>query len=122
MFSILTMEHAIATLAHDVVKGAHAVDVFIAKVAAQGVKAEPIVEEISAMVDPAAIPFERAAFAALGIISKAAGTADAAAAAGGISITLDQQSWADFKAVYDQLSSKAKFLAGGIPVAPPAGA
>jgi hypothetical protein len=64
------------------------------------------------MVDPAAVPFERAAFTALGLVAKAAGEADAAAAAKGVSITLDQATWADFKAVYDELSSKAKFLAG----------
>jgi hypothetical protein len=31
-----------------------------------------------------------------------------------VSITLDQQSYADFRAIYDQLSSKAKFLAAAV--------
>lgn len=112
-FSISSIEHGIATLAHDVVKGAHAVDAFLQKAAAKGNAAAPVIESLTAIVDPAAVPFERAAFAALGIIAKAAGEADSAAAAKGLSVTLDQQSWADFKAVYDQLSSKAKFLAAG---------
>lgn len=113
MFSISSVAHGIAVLAHDVVKGAKAVDLFIQKVAVLGVKNEPLIEKLTAMIDPAAVPFERAAFAALGHLAKAAGEADAAAAAKGLSITLDQQSWADFKAVYDELSSKAKFLAAG---------
>jgi hypothetical protein len=113
MFSITSIEHGIAALAHDVVKGAHAVDAFLQKAAILGAKNAPMIESLTAMVDPAAVPFERAAFAALGLVAKAAGEADAAAAAKGVSITLDQQSWADFKAVYDQLSSKAKFLAAG---------
>jgi hypothetical protein len=113
MFSITSVEHGIATLAHDVVKGAKAVDLFIQKVAVLGAKNAPMIESLTAMVDPAAVPFERAAFAALGVVAKAAGEADAAGAAKGLSITLDQQAWADFKAVYDQLSSKAKFLAAG---------
>jgi hypothetical protein len=113
MFSISSIEHGIATLAHDVVKGAKAVDVFIAKAAALGAKNAPLVEQLTAMVDPAAVPFERAAFAALGLVAKAAGEADAASASKGVNITLDQQTWADFKAIYDQLSTKAKFLAAG---------
>lgn len=112
-FKIANIEHAIATLAHDVVKGAKAVDIFIQKAAAAGAKNAPLVEQLTAMVDPAAVPFERAAFAALGLVAKAAGEADSAAAAKGVSITLDQQAWADFKAIYDELSSKAKFLAAG---------
>jgi hypothetical protein len=113
MIGIVTIEHALATVAHDVVKGAHAVDQFLAKAVVKGVAAAPVIESLTAMIDPAAVPFERAAFAALGLVAKAAGEADAATAAKGLSITLDQQSWADFKAVYDQLSSKAKFLAAG---------
>lgn len=113
MIGIISIEHALATVAHDVVKGAHAVNTFLAKVATKGITAAPTIEALTAMIDPAAVPFERCAFAALGLIAKAAGQADAAAAAKGLTITLDQQAWADFKAVYDQLSSKAKFLAAG---------
>jgi hypothetical protein len=112
MIKIQSVEHAIAILAHDVVKGAKAVDTFLQKASVTAAKDAPLVESLTAMVDPAAVPFERAAFTALGLVVKAAGDADAAAAAKGISITLDQQTWADFKAVYDQLSTKAKFLAG----------
>ena len=112
MIGITSIEHGIAALAHDVVKGAKAVDAFLQKAVAKGAAAAPTIEALTAMVDPAAVPFERAAFAALGLIAKAAGDADAAAAAKGLTITLDQQAWADFKAVYDQLSTKAKFLAG----------
>jgi hypothetical protein len=113
MIGITSIEHALATVAHDVVKGSHAVDTFLQRAIVKGAAAEPVIESLTAMVDPAAVPFERAAFAALGIVAKAAGAADAAAAAKGLTITLDQQTWADFKAVYDQLSSKAKFLAAG---------
>ena len=112
-FNIVSIEHGIAVLAQDAVKGAKAVDTFLAKAVIKGAAAAPVIESLTAIVDPAAVPFERAAFAALGIIAKAAGEADSASAAKGLSITLDQQTWADFKAVYDQLSSKAKFLAAG---------
>ncbi len=113
MIGITSIEHGIATLAHDVVKGAHAVNLFLQKAVVKGAAAAPVIESLTAMIDPAAVPFERAAFAALGLVAKAAGEADAAASAKGLSITLDQQTWADFKAVYDQLSTKAKFLAAG---------
>ena len=113
MIGILSIEHALSTLAHDIVKGAHAVDSFLAKASIKATAAAPTIEALTAMVDPAAVPFERAAFAALGLIAKAAGEADAAAAAKGLTITLDQQAWADFQAIYNQLSGKAKFLAAG---------
>ncbi len=111
-FNITSIEHGIAVLAQDVVKGAKAVDTFLQKAVAKVPAAAPTIEALTAIVDPAAVAFERAAFTALGLVAKAAGDADAATAAKGISITLDQQAWADFKAVYDQLSTKAKFLAG----------
>jgi hypothetical protein len=111
-FKISSIEHGISVLAQDVVKGARAVDTFLQKATAIAAKNAPMVEELTAMIDPAAVPFERAAFTALGLVAKAAGDADAATAAKGISITLDQATWADFKAVYDQISTKAKFLAG----------
>jgi hypothetical protein len=115
MLGISSIEHAISSLALDVVKGAKAVDTFLQKAAALGIKNAPLVEQLTGLIDPAAVPFERAAFAALGLVAKAAGSADAAAASKGLTITLDQQAWADFKAVHDQLSSKAKFLAAGQP-------
>ena len=111
-FGIKTIEHALAVAAQDVVKGAKAADSFLQKVAAQGKVAEPVIENLTAMIDPAAVVYERAAFAALGLVAKAAGAADAATAAKGLLIPLDQEAWADFQEVWNDLKSKASFLAG----------
>lgn len=107
-FKISSIEHALAVAAEDVVKGAKAVDAFIQKVAAIGTKNQALIENLTGLVDPQAVPIERAAFAALGLIAKAAADADVATAAKGLSISLDEQTLADFKAIYADLSGKAK--------------
>jgi hypothetical protein len=112
-FSITSVEHALAVAGQDVVKGAQAVDSFLKAALAKGQVAEPIVESLTALADPQAVPFERAAFAALGLVAKAAGDTDAATAAKGLSIPLDEATYNDFKAVYQALASKAGFLLAG---------
>lgn len=111
MFKIASIEHALATVAHDIVKGAKAVDSFIQKAAGLAKADQPFIDQLLQEVDPAAVPLERAAFAALGLVAKAAGEADQVAAAKGLNITLDAQALADFKTIYAQLSSKAKLMA-----------
>ena len=108
-FSITSIEHALATVGHDIVKGAKAVDSFLQAAAAKGVVAEPIVESLTAVIDPAAVPIERAAFAALGLLAKAAASADSATAQKGLSIQLDEQTYQDFVTVYNLLKNKANF-------------
>ena len=110
-FGISTIEHGLAVVAGDIVKGAKAVDAFLQAAVAKGATAAPVIEGLTAIVDPAAVVYERAAFQALGLVAKAAADADAATAAKGISISLDQQTWQDFVAVYNALKSKASFLA-----------
>lgn len=110
-FGISTIEHGLAVVAGDIVKGAKAVDAFLKAAVSKGAAAEPIIESLTAMVDPAAVQYERAAFQALGLVAKAAADADSAAASKGLVITLDQEAWADFVAVYNALKSKAAFLA-----------
>ena len=110
-FKISSLEHALAVAAEDVVKAARAVDKFMQKVAAKGLANQSMIENLTGLVDPQAVPIERAAFAALGLIVKAAADADAATAAKGLSISLDEQTLADFKAIYADLSGKAKAIA-----------
>lgn len=110
-FSFKSIEHKLASVGADIVKGAKAVDQFLASAAAKAKTYENTVETLSAFVDPAAVPVERAAFAALGLIAKAANDADQAAAAKGVSVVLDAETWADFQAVYKVLASRAGFLA-----------
>lgn len=105
-FNFANFEHKLAAIAADVVKGAKAVEHFIAAAASKGALAEPIVESLTALIDPAAVPLERAAFTALGLLAKAANDADAAAAGKGLVLTLDETVIADFKALYAVLVSR----------------
>lgn len=66
-FSILSAEHAFAIVASDIVKGAKKIAGVIAKIQTT----ENIVETLTASIDPAAVPLERAAYASLGILVKA---------------------------------------------------
>lgn len=109
-FNFTSIEHKLASLAADIVKGAKAVEHVLGVAASKAQVAEPTVELLTSLIDPAAVPLERGAFAALGLLAKAANDADQAAAAKGVNIVLDAQAWADFKAVYAVLSTRAGFL------------
>lgn len=109
-FNFSSIEHKLASVAGDIVKGARAVEHVLGIAASKAAVAEPTVELLTSMIDPAAVPLERGAFAALGLIAKAANDVDEAAAAKGVNIILDAQAWADFKAVYAVLSTRAGFL------------
>ncbi|HYO84808.1 MAG TPA: hypothetical protein VES20_25625 [Bryobacteraceae bacterium] len=98
-FGFKSLEHALATAARDVVIGARAISTVSAKVQ----KAEPVIEQITALIDPPAVVVERAAFAALAAVAKAANDTSAASAAQGLNIQLDEQMLEDFRQVYATL-------------------
>ncbi len=64
MITFQKIEHAVASVAHDIVKVARAVVPVLRKVQGQ----EATVEALTSLVDPQAVNIERAAFAVLGKI------------------------------------------------------
>src|ERR1035438_2515434 len=92
-FSIQSVEHGLATVAADVVKGAKAVAAAIVKV--QGI--ETSVEALTSVIDPSAVAIERAAFACLGVILKTVNDTASAAGTGTVSVPLDSAFIADLK-------------------------
>ena len=102
-FSIQSVEHGIASVAADVVKGAKAVAAAITKV--QG--AETAVEAFTTVIDPSAVAIERAAFAALGVVLKTVNDAGAAAGTGSVNVPLDSAFIADLKGIWPAIRSAA---------------
>lgn len=96
-FGFKSIEHALATVARDIAKGT----AFILKEAAI---TEPVVEGITALLDPPAVVVERAAYSALasilGAVNKANTDATGAVTAKGLNVSLDVEAVADFKAVF----------------------
>jgi hypothetical protein len=87
-FGIATIQHAFATVWHDVIVGQKAVDKAFAAVS----KDAPQIEAITSLIPgygAAAADLERIAFAAFGYITAAVDSAGAAAGANGVSVTLD---------------------------------
>ncbi len=108
-FGFASIEHALASIANDIVKGAKLLTGVATKV--QG--SETAVEAVSAAIDPQAVPIERAAYTALGLLTKAAGDVEAGAAS--LTISATQAVIGDFKALYAYLTSHP--LAAGTPAA-----
>jgi len=104
MFTIQKAEHAIASVAHDIVKVARAVVPVLQKVQGQ----EATVEALTSLVDPNAVNIERAAFAVLGKVSVAITDAGNAVAANGINVQLDAQEIADLKDIAAYLQAATK--------------
>lgn len=102
-FSIQSVEHAIAVVSADIVKGAKKVASIIAKVQAS----EAAVEALTAAIDPSAVIIERAAFACLGVILKTVNDAASAAAAGKVDLSLDAAFVADLKAILPSIIQAA---------------
>ncbi len=102
-FSIQSVEHGIAAVASDIVKGAAKIASAIGKV--QG--AETAVEALTSVIDPSAVAFERAAFASLGVILKAVNDAGAAANAGTVNVTLDSAFVADLRGLWPAIQQAA---------------
>ena len=104
MITIQKAEHAIASVAHDIVKIARAVVPVLQKVQGQ----EATVEALTSLVDPNAVNIERAAFALLGKICVAITDAGNAAAANGVNVQLDTQEIADMKGIAAYLQQMTK--------------
>jgi hypothetical protein len=112
MITLQKAEHAIASVAHDIVKVARAVVPVLQKVQGQ----EATVEALTSLVDPNAVNIERAAFAVLGKVCVAITDAGNAAAANGINVQLDAQEIADLKSIAAYLQQVTK-SAGVTPAA-----
>jgi hypothetical protein len=108
MITLQKTEHAIASVAHDIVKIARAIAPVLQKVQAQ----EATVEALTSLVDPNAVNIERAAFAVLGKICVVLNEGNAVAASG-ISLQLDAQEIADLKGIAAYLQGAIK--SAGIP-------
>ena len=104
MITIQKVEHAIASVAHDIVKIARAVVPVLQKVQGQ----EATVEALTSLVDPNAVNIERAAFAVLGKICVAVTDAGNAVAANGVNVQLDSQEIADLKGIATYLQQVTK--------------
>jgi hypothetical protein len=104
MLFIDKAEHAIASVAHDIVKVARAVVPVLQKIQGQ----EATVEALTSLVDPNAVNIERAAFAVLGKICVAITDAGNAVAANGINVQLDAQEIADLKSIAAYLQQAVK--------------
>ena len=102
-FSIQSVEHGLATVAADIVKGAKKLASVIGKVQAS----EAAVEALTSAIDPSAVPIERAAFACLGVVLKAIQDAGAAAAAGKVDVSLDTAFVADLKGILPAITQAA---------------
>ena len=110
MFTIQKAEHALSSVAHDIVRVARAVAPVLQKVQAQ----ESNVEALTGLVDPRAVDIERAAFAVLGKACVAITDAGSAGAANGLKLQLDGQEITDLKAIAAHLQSAAR-TAGVMP-------
>jgi len=105
-FGFHTIEHALATVAHDTVVGARAVAASTASIQ----KIAPTIEEVTALLDPPAAVIERAAFQALGSLAKAANDTSTAASGKGLNIALDEQTINEYKQLYLTLTAQLKAL------------
>jgi len=104
MIFLQKAEHALASVAHDIVKIARAVVPVLQKVQGQ----ESTVEALTSLVDPNAVNIERAAFAVLGKICAAINDAGSAVSANGLNLQLDAQEIADLKAIAVYLETATK--------------
>jgi len=116
MITLQKAEHAISSVAHDIVKIARAVVPVLQKVQGQ----ESTVEALTSLVDPNAVNIERAAFAVLGKICVAITDAGNAVAANGINVQLDAQEIADLKDIAAYLQTATKSAVATAPAVLPA--
>ena len=100
-FSFSSIGHAFASVAKEIVHVSKVVEAGLAKVQ----KSEAFVEAITAVIDPAAVPLERAAYAILGKALQVVHDNGDAAAANGVNIQLDSQEIADLKELIAMLKT-----------------
>lgn len=114
-FNFASFEHKVAYVAQQVVAKAKGVAEVIVKLGTKAEAAEATVEALTGLVDPQAVVIERAAFAALGLIVKAAqDVSDAGAST--LQVTIAAQDVADFKSLGKYIGSL--FTAHGIVATP----
>ncbi len=106
-FSISTVEHALASAAHQIVKDARLI-VSVVIPALKKVQAEePVIESVTALVSPGAVAIERAAFAVLGKVLAAIGAVEAVSGAvsgtSSVNVVLDPSEIQELKALAAQL-------------------
>ncbi len=106
-FSISSLEHAFASAAQSLVHSAKTVSLVVLPILRKAQASEAIIEAVTAAVSPNAALAERAAFAVLGKVLSAISDAQAAAAANGVNIALDQQEMADLRALATSLKPAA---------------
>jgi hypothetical protein len=111
MITLQKVEHAVASVAHDIVKIARAVVPVLQKVQGE----EATVEALTSLIDPNAVNIERAAFAVLGKICVAITDAGNAVAANGLNLQLDAQEIADLKAIATYLQGATKSTVISVP-------
>ena len=111
MITLQKAEHAVASVAHDIVKVARAVVPVLQKVQGQ----EATVEALTSLVDPNAVNIERAAFAVLGKVCVAITDAGNAVAANGINMQLDAQEIADLRDIAAYLQTAVKSAVVAVP-------
>lgn len=117
MFGFQSIAHAFATIAQDVVKVAKKVGPVAAKAAIELQKvqgSEQTVEAITALVDPRAVVIERAAYQSLGHLVAACNATASAAGGGAVTVSLDAEAIAEYKALGESL--KAELASAGVKI------
>lgn len=108
--SFNSVGHFFATVLHDI----HVAAVAVAKFSITASSVEPVIEGVTNLVYPPAVAIERVAFALLGEGAHAVVSADAAASANGVNLTLDAALVADVKALIANF--KTELQASGLKV------
>jgi hypothetical protein len=106
--------------AQDVVKAAKVVEQAVLPVLKKAASSETTVEAVTGLIDPMAVGIERTAFAALGVIIQSITAAGAAAAGGGVNVSLDAALLADIKAITPTVKAKAATLLASVGAPAPA--
>jgi len=104
---INTAEHVFAKAAQDLVTAAKFLANTVLPVLKKASASEQVVEQVTALVDPAAVNVERAAFAVLGTVIKVIESADTAASADGLNVALDAQLIADIRSIIPAVKANA---------------
>jgi hypothetical protein len=106
-FGIQSVEHFFARFAKEAVIVSKSAGSVLAKVDATAEANKPLIEGLTAAIDPNAVALEDAAYALLGMAAKAASELSGAADAKGLNLALDQQTVTDIKALVPAIQKYA---------------
>src|SRR5579864_8308893 len=98
-FGFKSIGHFFASVGKDLVGLAKSAGPVLAKVDATVTANAPVIEAVTALIDPAAVAIEQAAFALFGTAMQAIQAADQAALANGLNVQLDVATITDLKAL-----------------------